>query len=259
MSLPVLMYHAIGSPLPDRLADLTVPPGLLAEHLAALRGAGYALLGLSDALEAHALGSPAVALTFDDAYADFAEHALPALATAGAGATLYAPTRDLGGTASWLPEGARLPLLGPVDLADVATAGVEIGSHGALHVPLDVLPAAEAAAQLRESRAVLEDAVQRPVSSFCYPHGYHARRLRTQVAAAGYVHACAIGHRLHGADEDRMRISRLHVRPDHDATALLDLVAGGPRGLAPLARRAATPAWRAARRVALRTTGATWT
>lgn len=260
MSLPVLMYHAVGTPMPSSLADLTVPTGLLDEQLRALGEAGYTLLGLSDALAAHASGRPAVALTFDDAYADFAERAVGVLAGARAGATLYAPTRDLGGRASWLPgDAAGLALLGPRDLLDVAAAGFEVGSHGARHVPLDVLPPAVAAAELAESRTVLEDAVQRPVTSFCYPHGYHAARLRRQVTAAGYDHACAIGHRRHGSGEDRFAISRLHVRPDHDPTALLDLVAGGPRGLAPVVKRAATPAWRIARRAALRTTGTTWT
>ena len=260
MSLPVLMYHAVGTAMPASLADLTVPPALLAEQLGALHDAGYALLGLSEALAAHDRGRLVVGLTFDDGYADFAEHAVGVLAGAAASATLYVPTRDLGGTASWLPgEAGRLPLLGRSDLVDLAAAGVEIGSHGAQHVPMDVLPAAVAAAHLGESRTVLEDVVQQPVTSFCYPHGYHAPRLRRQVAAAGYDHACAIGHRLHGAGEDRLRISRLHVRADHDPTTLLDLVVGGPRGLLPLVKRAATPAWRVARRTALRTTGTTWT
>lgn len=260
MSLPVLMYHAVGTPMPGALADLSVPPGLLAEQLAALAEAGYALLGLTDALAAHTAGRLAVALTFDDGYADFAEHAVGLLAAATASATLYVPSRDLGGTASWLSGGAdRLPLLGPRDLVDVASAGIEVGSHGAVHVPMDVLRPATAAAHLAESRDRLEDVVQRRVDAFCYPHGYHARRLRRQVAAAGYAHACAIGHRLHAPDEDPMAISRLHVRPDHDPATLLDLVTGGPRGLAPIAKRAATPAWRLARRTALRTTGATWT
>jgi peptidoglycan/xylan/chitin deacetylase (PgdA/CDA1 family) len=258
MSLPVLMYHSVGGPMPASLADLCVSPGLLAEQLAALTEAGYALLGLTDALAAHAEGRTVAALTFDDGYVDFAEHAVGVLATATATATLYVPTRDLGGTASWLP-GTGLSLLGPADLVDVAEAGIEVGSHGAAHVPMDVLPPAAAAAQLTESRTRLEDVVQRPVTSFCYPHGYHAGRLRRQVAASGYAHACAIGHRLHATGEDPFRISRLHVRPDHDPTALLDLVAGGPRGLLPLAKRAATPAWRLARRTALTTTGTTWT
>ena len=111
--LPVLMYHAIGTPMPASLSDLSVPPALLAEQLAALAADGYRMVGLTEAL---ALGGDrsdrTVALTFDDAYVDFASEAVPALAAVGATATLYAPSRHVGGTAAWLPAPAdALPLL----------------------------------------------------------------------------------------------------------------------------------------------------
>ena len=75
--LPVLMYHSIGGPLSQRYADLVVAPALLQEQVGALRSAGFAALGLTDALAAHARGERVVALTFDDGYIDFAEQAVP--------------------------------------------------------------------------------------------------------------------------------------------------------------------------------------
>lgn len=258
--LPVLMYHAVGSPMPSSLRELSVAPALLREQLDALRESGRRLLGLTDALAAQRRGELVAALTFDDAYRDFTESALPVLSDARAGATLYAPTRSLGGTAEWMPgAAAQLPLLATSDLAEVAAAGVEVGSHGARHVPMDVLPPATAAAYLLESRSALEDAVQAPVTSLCYPHGYTSRRLRRQVAAAGYTSACAIGHRLHAVDEDPLAVSRLLVGPQHDPAGLVELVRHGPRSMAPQIKRAAAPAWRVVRRTALRTANATWT
>lgn len=263
-SLAVLMYHAVGSPMPPGLAELSVPPALLAEQLAALVDAGHELVGLTEALgrrsDEQGSGRPVVALTFDDAYADFLDAAVPVLAEVGARATLYAPTRHLGGTAAWLPgRGAELPLLSPDGLREVAAAGHEVGSHGAVHVPMDVLPRPVAAAQLGESRAVLEEVLGRRVASFCYPHGYASAVLARQVHAAGYDNACVIGHRLSPAGEDPLRVSRLLVGPHHDPAAVVDLVAGrGPRSVVPALKRAATPAWRATRRTA-RLAGATWT
>lgn len=258
--LPVLMYHAVGSPMPSSLRELSVAPTLLDEQLASLRESGWRLLGLTDALAAQRRGELVAALTFDDAYRDFVDAALPVLSAAGAGATLYAPTRSLGGTAEWMPgAAASLPLLASSDLVGVAAAGVEVGSHGARHVPMDVLPPATAAAYLLESRSVLEAAVQAPVTSLCYPHGYTSRRLQRQVAAAGYTSACTIGHRLHAVDEDPLAVSRLLVGPQHDPAALVELVRHGPRSIAPLVKRAATPAWRVVRRTALRTAKLTWT
>lgn len=258
--LPVLMYHSVGGPLPARLRELSVPAERLDEQLGSLAATGHAIVGLTEALERHARGERVVALTFDDGYTDFLDQAVPVLARHGARSTLYVPSRHLGGHATWLPDGGHLEILDAAGVAEVATLGHEVGSHGAVHVPLDVLPRALAAAQLRESRHVLEDAVGGPVLSFCYPHGYHARPLREQVRRAGYRNACAIGHRTSPPGEDPWSVSRLLVGPDHDGAAVLDLVRGGrPRGPAPVFKRLATPAWRATRRTVLTTRGKTWT
>ncbi len=246
--LPVLMYHAVGSPMPERLHDLSVPPALLAEQLAALAGDGYRMTGLTEALETD---GPVVALTFDDAYRDFLTAAVPALAAVGATATLYAPSRHVGGTAAWLPAPAdALPLLDEDGLREVVAEGHEVGSHGAEHVPFDVLPAREAEAQLAESRDRLEAATGTPMRSFCYPHGYASRRLAGRVAAAGYDNACVIGHRLHRTDADRHRVARLMVTPATSPDDLRRLVVEGVPGLAPRAKQVAGPAWRTARRAA---------
>lgn len=258
-TLPVLMYHSVGGPMPERLADLTVPTPELADHLAALREDGYELLGLTDALAAAVQGRRVAALTFDDGYRDFVDNALPVLVDAGAGATLYVPTDHLGGTSSWLPAPAdRLPLLDAADLVELPPS-IEVGSHGAVHVPLDVLDRATAVEQVRRSRQVLEDRLGRPVPSFCYPHGYHSRSLRRAVAAAGYTNACAIGHRPHRLGDDELAVARVMITPGTSRTALRALVAHGPGGVRPTVARLATPAWRVARRTALRTAGVRWT
>lgn len=260
---PVLMYHAVGSPMPRGLEELTVPPALLGEQLAALAGAGWALRPVGEALAAPA-GERVVGLSFDDAYTDFVEAALPVLVEAGARATLYAPTDDLGAAPSWLPGGGEgLRLLDAGGLQEAADAGTEVGSHAAAHVPLDVLPPLEVLAGLRRSRSVLQDAVQQPVDSLAYPHGYTSRRLQRAVAAAGFASALAIGHRRHrvgGPDEEarRLAVPRLFVGPQHDAAAVLRLVEEGPSPWLPAVKRLAGPAWRTARRAA-RAGGRTWT
>lgn len=258
MSLPVLMYHSVGGPLPERLSDLVVTAAELDEQLTALVADGWAPVGLTEALARP--GERVVALTFDDGFTDFLDTALPVLERHGARSTLYVPTRDLGGHASWLADGADLALLDAAGVAEVAARGQEVGSHGARHVPMDVLPAAVADAHLRESRRVLEDVTGRPVRSFCYPHGYHSRRLRGLVRRAGYLNACAIGHRTSPAGEDPWGLSRLMVTPGTRGADLVELVRRGrPGGPTPALKRLAAPAWRATRRTVLRTTGETWT
>lgn len=261
--MAVLMYHAVATvPVPS-LRALGVPPDLLRDQLAALVAAGYRLVGLSEAVDLRRAGSTerVVAVTFDDGYLDFLRSAVPILADLGATATLYMVTGGAGGVASWL--GAHADAFGRLltwdELREVATTGVEIGSHSVRHRPMDVLPGDERDREIRDSRDRLSDELQRPIRSFCYPHGYHGPRVRAAVAGAGYDNACEVGRRLYAAGDDAFAIPRLQPTPDDSPADLVRLVqTGGPR-LAPTLKRAAQPAWRVTRRVADRAFGVTMT
>jgi peptidoglycan/xylan/chitin deacetylase (PgdA/CDA1 family) len=248
--LCVLMYHSISRPR-GRLGKLGVSPGLLAEHLWLLRSHGYELTGLTEALALTAAepSRAIVALTFDDGYCDFLDAAVPALEAAGARATLYVPTMFVGGAADWLGSAAHSmpPLLSWGELREcVDTACVEIGSHSHTHSHLDTLTAEEVHREVVRSKVLLEDRLQVPVRSFCYPHGYHSRAVREAVRSAGYDNACEVGRRLRSA-RHRWSISRLAVEPAHaPARVLSDVVSGGPV-VVPHAKRALQPAWRQVR------------
>lgn len=256
-TLPALMYHSV-SAVAGPMRDLAVPPGRLAEQLAALRSAGYRLVGLSEALDLLDSGSheKLVALTFDDGYRDFRTAALPALQAAGARATLYASVGHLGGSAGWL--GRRAPDFGPMlswaELDEVVAAGVEVGNHGLLHHPLDVLPGRQLRHEIVQARDLLEQRLQLPVRSFAYPHGYHGRRVRGVVAWAGHDNATEVGRRLHTPTEPRFAIPRLQPTPAHRGADLVAMCARGEGGLVPRLKQAAQPGWRIARRLA-RTAG----
>lgn len=255
-ALPVLMYHAVTTVPVGPLRQLAVPPPLLAEHLAALRSAGYRLVGLTEALDLLGTGhtEPLVALTFDDGYADFLTAALPALGAARASATLYPAVGHLGGHADWLGRwaGEFGRLLTPAQLGEVAGAGIEIGSHSLIHHPLDVLPTTELVEEVTQSRDRLEQQLGRGVRSFCYPHGYHGRRVRAVVAMAGHDNACEVGRRLHRPGGDRFAVPRLQPTPDHSGADLVRLVRRGGSPWLPQAKRLAQPAWRITRRLARR-------
>ncbi|MDG4830332.1 polysaccharide deacetylase family protein [Solwaraspora sp. WMMD1047] len=258
--LPVLMYHSVSALRAGPLRELAVPPHRLAEHLDALTAAGYRLVGLTEALDLTRSGTPTpplVALTFDDGFANFLHRALPLLTATGSSATLYPAVGHLGGPADWLGRwagvfGRLLPLSA---LPEVAAAGVEIGNHGLVHQPLDMLPPGLLNQQLTDSRDRLEQVLGRPVRSFCYPHGYHDRRVRELVHRSGHDNACAVGRRLYrpgpaGRTDDRFAVPRLQPTPDHTGADLLDLVRGGGPRLIPEAKRLAQPAWRLTRRLA---------
>ncbi|GAB3196318.1 polysaccharide deacetylase family protein [Geodermatophilus arenarius] len=247
--MPVLMYHSTPATPPATPNEHAVPVGELAEQLGALAAEGWRLLGLTEALAARAADPDArvVGVTFDDGLLDFT-NAVEVLVSLGARATMYVPTGDVGlRLPPGDPHGSRLSWS---ELADAADAGVEIGSHSVNHRTLDTLSSRDLRTEVVDSRRALEDALGRPVVSFCYPHGYSSRRVARAVAEAGYSNGCIVGRRIATSADDPYRVPRLHVRPGDTGDAFRALVEKGEPGLAPHLKRVAAPAWRTARRAA---------
>jgi peptidoglycan/xylan/chitin deacetylase (PgdA/CDA1 family) len=246
--LPVLMYHSISHAAVETALPGSVSRHRLEEQLTALVEAGWTLVGLTEALRIldREPTRRVVALTFDDGLLDF-QNAAEVLARLGARATLYVPTALVGRRESWSDPNATLSW---ADLTALATAGVEIGSHTCHHRPLDVHPPAVVEREVRDSRHALEDRLGTVVASFSYPHGYNSSNVTDAVARAGYANACVIGRRIAHAGDDRLAIPRVEARPGVTGEEIHDLVGHGERGLAPVAKRVATPAWRLARRTA---------
>ncbi|CAL9522461.1 hypothetical protein SUDANB6_03880 [Streptomyces sp. enrichment culture] len=189
----VAMYHSVG----DRTDDpyrITVTPARLDAQLGWLRRRGLRGVSVGELLAARARGEgrDLVGLTFDDGYADFTEHALPALRRWECGATLFVLPGRLGGDNAWDPLGPRKPLLTADGIRHAAAEGVEIGSHGLTHVDLTKADDATLHAEVAGSRARLAELTGAPVAGFCYPYGTVDRRAADAVRDAGYTYACAI-------------------------------------------------------------------
>jgi peptidoglycan/xylan/chitin deacetylase (PgdA/CDA1 family) len=115
-----------------------------------------------------------IVLTFDDGFRNLLDHALPALKKWGFRATVFAVAGYLGKKNDWpsQPTGIpRYPLLCGAELGMLARDGIEIGAHTVTHPYLTRLPAAEAKAELLESKRILEQVLGHHVTSFAYPYG----------------------------------------------------------------------------------------
>lgn len=248
--LPVLLYHAVGTARDRRFKRWVVAPEQLRDQLETVADAGYRLAPLAEAIGLAHDGERVAAVTFDDGYADFLEHAVPILNDVKARATLYAVTGYVGHTAVWLPFRAERgrALLRWDDLRALSARGHEIAPHGHRHRALDTLPPQEAQSEITQSVSVIAEQTGRAASSFAYPFGYHSRNVRMEVAAAGIGLACEVGRGVHRLDGDPLRIRRLLVTPNLDGQALLRAVQGPARPVASQARELVRPWWRAARR-----------
>lgn len=157
---------------------------------------------------------PVAVLTFDDAYANFRRVAWPILSELGLPVTLYVPVGFVDGLIAPPIRGTSLPACTWDDLRRLSQEGVELGSHGVLHVNLTRVALDAVERELRDSRRAIEDRVQVPVTSFCYPQAKWNRAV-TQRAAGHYSNATvAGGRRVRWGRCDPFRVSRFPVRRD---------------------------------------------
>lgn len=251
--LPILLYHSVSSDPHPMIAQFAVSEATFEEHLDLIVSRGLETVTITQLVALFEVGDAdrlarTVAITFDDGFEDVASAALPALQARGLTATLYVTTgllRD----APWpaADQGLAARMLDVDGLRELHAAGVELGAHSHTHPHLDTLRAATLRDEVTRPRALLEDVLQTPVTSFAYPHGYAGPRVVEAVRHAGYATACGVEQAFSSPGDDRWRLSRLMLSREttsDDVAGWLDRRgAPGPRH----GERARTRAWRAYR------------
>lgn len=197
MGISFLMYHQVGQFRPMRAHRANYcDAGRFRRQMALLERLGYRVLDLDQALTCLRGEVPtpprAVVLTFDDAYENFAEHALPVLQTYGFPATVYAIGAWLGRPMAWAgkePGRAQPPLMSGARLREIRAAGIQVGSHSMHHVKLGEVSPEVQRRELADSKAALEDLLGEPVHHLCYPFGSFDLNAVRSAAEAGYTSA----------------------------------------------------------------------
>lgn len=259
--VPVLMYHSVSSEATDAFREFVVPPRLFAEHLAALHSLGYSTTTITALAQMRAQGTPLperlVAITVDDAFADFADAALPALASHGMVATLYVPTGYVGGRSAWLADEAEdhRSLLSWSQLREISGHGVECGAHSHSHPQMDLLDRRAMTREIGLSKALLEDHLGRAVTSFAYPFGYANATVRRLVEQLGFSNACAVRDLVSTPADDAYAVPRLTVTPDVMAADLTSMLQSARTARQELTSSARAVASRGLRRAGLKKRG----
>jgi len=131
--IPILMYHKVSSGFAD---GLTIPAKTLETQFEYLRNKKYTPLTFAELKtiqeSGKSLPSKPVILTFDDAYADFAELALPLLKKLNFTATVFIPVGYMGKTNVW-DQGSD-QVMSAEQIKNIAlNENIEFGLHSFLH------------------------------------------------------------------------------------------------------------------------------
>jgi peptidoglycan/xylan/chitin deacetylase (PgdA/CDA1 family) len=189
----VFMYHSISRYDEDPL-QVIMTPQRFDRQMRWMRSRGLRGVSMGEMLDAAAEGRTRrlVGLTFDDGYADFVTNAMPVLQRYGFTATAFVLAGRFGGENEWCKRGPRKPLLTADQVREIASAGIEIASHGLKHVSLLETDDARLREETVRSRAILQELLGQPIHGFAYPYGHSDARVVAAVQSAGYDYACAV-------------------------------------------------------------------
>lgn len=209
----VLVYHGVAPHHPS-----CIDPALFREHIAYLRERCQimSLDGILDAYE-HA-DRPAVAITFDDAFANLLDHAVPVLSERQTPAVIYVPTGYLGKSNDWDYGSAQqlMPIMTAADVQNAHSRGIEIGSHSQSHVRLRGLNAVTLQLEIGDSKKMLEDLLGVQINTFAYPHGGRNdfdHRAAYAVKEAGYRSAVTTFFGRRNDPSHRYEVRRIIIWP----------------------------------------------
>lgn len=193
----VLMYHGVEE-VPEDPYNLCVTPAKFAEQMTWLAEHGLRGVGMGELMAAVRAGRERglVGLTFDDGYVNQLNYAVPELQRHGFTATMFIISGLLGKTNQWEIQGAPVwQLMSAEQVAQVAAAGMEIGSHTVTHPKLGGIEGERLRAEVAESRSSLAELLGQPIQGFAYPYGSMDAVARQAVRDAGYDYACAASGR----------------------------------------------------------------
>ena len=219
----VLCYHSVH---PDAGSPTRTPPDVFEQHMYWLRERCdlISFAQLREEGDPSDGARPAVAVTFDDGFADNYVHALPILRRLGIPATFFVSTglverssdaiqerswhgwRDPGSTLTWK------------QILEIRAAGMDIGAHGHSHRSLGKLTDDEVVADLSTCKRIMEDRLGESVMALAYPHGRPRRdfssRTKRLAKDVGYRLGAAIHLRGVKPSDDPMSIPRFPIADD---------------------------------------------
>jgi peptidoglycan/xylan/chitin deacetylase (PgdA/CDA1 family) len=214
----VLMYHNIGIPPQGvGLKSLYVTPRMFRFQMWYLKTAGFKVVSLHEILSfinGKNSDERLVAITFDDGYQDFYDHAYHVLKTYKFPSTVFLVSDLVGKESLWESTNgqSRKRLLHWDRILEMKDSGVIFGSHSRTHPFLSRLSEKEMRNEIRDSKIILEERLKHPVDFFCYPNGDYDNRVLETVHTAGYKGSVTTKRGLIHRNDSPLEMRRSFIR-----------------------------------------------
>jgi peptidoglycan/xylan/chitin deacetylase (PgdA/CDA1 family) len=189
---PILTFHSVD----ERPSVISFAPRLFQLCLARLKESGYRTLGLPEVVDClqQRIPFPArcFAITFDDGYRSVYDEAFPVLQRYGFSGTVFLTVgkNSNGIQPQRLPAMSDRSMLSWREIKEMHRSGIAFGGHTLTHPDLSLLDNGRIEAEVVGGKAVIEDALGSPVTSFAYPFGCYDARCR-EIVKQHFTCACS--------------------------------------------------------------------
>ncbi len=206
----VFMYHSID----DSGSPISIAPDVFRQHVQWFASGAVRVLPLGDLIgETRIPGNEdAIAITFDDGFANFTEHAAPLLHAHDLPATMFVVTAHVGRDNRWSgitrPGIPALPLMTWDALAELPERGVALGAHTRTHPHLSKLSRDAQSEEIEGSFGDLLARTGQRADSFAYPYG-DFDETSAMICRPRFACTVTTEYRALDASEDPARLPRL--------------------------------------------------
>ncbi len=205
----ILTYHSID----DSGSPISVNEETFRAHCAFL-ASGRIRLTTAEELRSLPDDADAVAITFDDAFANTYTAAWPILEAYGLHATVFVVSGHVGAHNDWggrrAPGIPHLPLMTWRQLGELRQRGATLGAHTHTHPALQGLSTPEVESELAYCAEHLERETGVDARTFAYPYGAHDA-VSTACVRERFALACTTALRPLASGDDRALVPRLDM------------------------------------------------
>jgi len=213
------MYHSISDDEENSshpYYHINTTQAVFSKHMRFLSDNDYTVVDLGDLKACFDTNNKSarkfVVITFDDGYRDFYTHAYPILQKHHFPATVFLST-------DFIDENRKRfkgkECLTWIEVQELHDKGVSFGSHSLSHSILYHLSWKEICRELLDSRHQIEEKLQVPTYSFCYPYAFpqedqeFVMRFKNELADQGYRFAVNTVIGRNGSKSDFLSLTRL--------------------------------------------------